>query len=314
MIREYLHDLRAATLTGWNQFWFTPRDPATLGVIRICAGFMLFYTHLVWSKELLGFLGSEGRLSADFVERFHGSGFGWSHLLWLDAPAAIWAVHVFALAVFALLTIGFASRTMSVLAFLLTVSYAHRAVGALFGLDQINIMLAMYLMVGPCGDAYSIDRLRKRATRSVQSVPSITGNIAIRLIQVHMCVIYLFAGLGKLQGASWWDGTAMWLSMANYEYQTVDMTWLGHWPWLINFLTHVTVFWEVSYCVFVWPRLTRPIVLFLAVPLHLGIAICLGMITFGTAMLIGNLAFVSSAVIRHVLDRRAGESTPAAAT
>lgn len=310
MIREYLHDLRVATWDGWNRFWFTPSDPATLGAIRICAGFMLFYTHLVWSKDLLGFVGTEGRLSADFVERFHGSGFGWSHLLWFDAPAVIWLIHIFALAVFALLTIGFASRTMSVLAFLLTVSYAHRAVGALFGLDQINILLAMYLMVGPSGAAYSIDRWRN----GTPSAPSVTANIAIRLIQVHMCVIYLFAGLGKLQGASWWDGTAMWLSLANYEYQTVDMTWLGHWPWLINFLTHVTVFWEVSYCVLVWPRLTRPIVLSLAVPLHLGIAICLGMITFGTVMLIGNLAFVSPAVMRHVLERRAVETSPLAAT
>ncbi len=310
MIREYFRELRVATWQGWNQFWFTPRDPATLGVIRICTGLMLFYTHLVWSKDLLGFLGREGRLSLDFVERFQRSSFAWSHLLWVDSPAAIWAIHLFALAVFALLTVGFASRTMSVLAFLLTVSYAHRAVGALFGLDQINIMLSLYLMVGPCGDEYSVDRQLNRIKKPGD--PSVTANIAIRLIQVHMCVIYLFAGLGKLLGASWWDGTAMWLSLANYEYQSIDMTWLGHWPWLINILTHITVFWEVSYCVLVWPRLTRPLVVFLAIPLHLGIAICLGMITFGTAMLIGNLAFVSSSLIRHLCDRRAGEgATPA---
>ena len=52
-----------------------------------------------------------------------------------------------------------------------------------------------------------------------------------------------------------------------------------------------------------WPRLTRPIVLALAIPLHLGIACFLGMITFGLVMLIGNLAFVSPWVIRAILDR-----------
>ena len=31
----------------WNAFWFTPRAPHTLGVIRILAGAMLLYTHLV---------------------------------------------------------------------------------------------------------------------------------------------------------------------------------------------------------------------------------------------------------------------------
>ena len=47
--------------------------------------------------------------------------------------------------------------------------------------------------------------------------------------------------------------------------------------------------------------------LLLAMPLHLGIAVCLGMITFGLVMLIGNLAsFVSAAEQCAV---RAGRST-----
>ncbi len=53
----------------------------------------------------------------------------------------------------------------------------------------------------------------------------------------------------------------------------------------------------------IWPRLTRPIVLALAIPLHLGIACFLGMITFGLVMLIGNLAFISPAMVRAILSR-----------
>ena len=64
--------------------------------------------------------------------------------------------------------------------------------------------------------------------------PSVTANLAIRLIQIHMCVIYLFAGTGKLMGEAWWDGTAMWMALANLEYQSLDMTWLAGWPLLIN--------------------------------------------------------------------------------
>ena len=79
----------------------------------------------------------------------------------------MWTVHIVALVVFFLLTIGFFSRTMAVLAFLFAVSYANRITpGAYFGLDKINCMLAMYLMLGPCGARYSIDRLwRLRAGR-----------------------------------------------------------------------------------------------------------------------------------------------------
>jgi hypothetical protein len=70
------------------------------------------------------------------------------------------------------------------------------------------------------------------------------------------------------------------------------MTWLAHWPWLIALLSHATVFWETFYPVLVWPRLTRPVMLAMAVAVHGGIALCLGMPTFGLAMIIANVAFV----------------------
>ena len=67
-------------------------------------------------------------------------------------------------------------------------------------------------------------------------------------------------------------------------------------------MTHATVFWELSYCALVWPRLTRPWVLLMAVLVHGGIVIALGMPTFGLVMLIGNLAFVSPKTVRKVFD------------
>ena len=74
-------------------------------------------------------------------------------------------------------------------------------------------------------------------------------------------------------------------------------------------LTHLTVFWETFYCVLVWPRLTRPIVLSIAAGVHLGIGLFLGMWTFGLAMLIANASFVSPWVVRRILDRRPNSAT-----
>src|SRR5690606_38396496 len=94
---------------------------------------------------------------------------------------------------------------------------------------------------------------------------------------------------------------ALWGAFANLEYQSTDMTWVVHAPLLVNLLTHITVAWEIAYCALVWPRLTRPLVLFVALPLHLGIGACLGMMTFGTVMLIANLSFVEPALMRRLL-------------
>ena len=104
-------------------------------------------------------------------------------------------------------------------------------------------------------------------------------------------------------GASWWDGSAMWLSIANSEYQTVNLTWMASMPMLLALMTHIIVLFELSYCVLIWNRLTRPVVLLTAVMMHLGIATCLGMATFGLAMLIGNLAFIAPQFILGFLRR-----------
>lgn len=300
----------AELVDGWNRFWFAPADPATLGLIRILAGAMMFYTHLVWSLDLGAFFGTGGWLPEGAVELLQKDSYSWSYLWWLqDSPALLWFCHLLGLVVFAMLTVGLFSRVVSVLALFVALAYVHRVPGALFGLDQINVMLAMYLAVGPCGDAYSLDRwlAERRAGGPLPVRASWSANLAIRLIQIHLCIIYLFAGMAKLTGPAWWDGTAMWMALGNMEYQSLDMTWLANWPRLINVMTHVTLFWELSYSALVWPRQTRGIVLALAIPLHMGIAICLGMVTFGLAMLIANLAFVPSPLIRALLPKRGAE-------
>ena len=275
-------------LQGWDQFWFRPADVRLLGLIRALTGGMLFYTHLIWGKYLVGFFGESGWLNPEAATKFRLGDFTWSHLDGISSPGLLWTLHIAALIVFAMFAAGLFTRVTSVLAFLLTVSYAHRGQSALFGLDQINALLAMYLMIGPSGAAFSVDRyLGWDKTTS-----STSANISLRLIQLHMCLIYFFAGAGKLAGETWWDGTALWGAFANQEYQTFDMTWLAFYPAIVNLMTQISLFWELSYAALIWPKATRPIVLGLAIPLHLGIGICMGMLTFGFIMLIGNLAFL----------------------
>ena len=294
-------------IDGWNRFWFTPSDPAVLSLIRICAGAMLLYTHFVWTFDLQAFFGADGWIPASVVEAepgYRAIAF-WSYLWYVQSPTLLWIAHLAALGVFACLTVGYRSRLMSVLAYVIAVSYVHRAPAAFFGLDKINCMLAMYLIIGPCGAYYSVDRwLKGRRDDAPQQAPesSVGATVAIRMIQLHMCIIYLFSGLDKLQGETWWDGTAVWLTLASLEYQSLDMTWMAHWPKLVALLTHLTIAWEVFYIAMVWNRNLRPLVLLMAVAVHGGIGLFLGMITFGLVMLIGNLAFLSPAFVHALVD------------
>jgi Vitamin K-dependent gamma-carboxylase len=290
---RYFIQTAQSVAADWNRFWYTPASPALLGVIRIMTGLMLVYTHAVWGLALREFFSSTGWLSPALVRRMHENQYHYS--FWYLVPDGwIWPAYALSMVVFVLFTLGLFTRVTSILSLLVAVSYANRIPAALFGLDQINIMLNLYLAIGPSGAAFSLDRwlAQKRSGSTAPASASAGANFAIRLIQVHMCVIYFFAGISKLQGPSWWDGEAMWRAFANFEYQSLDMTWLAWHPWLVNAMSHLSILWEISFCVLVWQKRFRPLVLAGAVVLHVGIGACLGMWTFGLIMLVGCASFL----------------------
>lgn len=312
----------------WDRFWFTPQQPHTLALVRIATGAMLLYTHLVLASDLLSFVGPEAWIDNATARSLHDGSFGaadagWSYLWSIESPALLWAHQLVAILVTACLMLGLATRVTAPLAWFLQLMFMHRLTGALFGLDQITTMLAMYLMLAPCGAVFSLDaklRCRLIARHGGRlperwkwwlpgDEPSVAAGIATRLAQLHLCVIYLFGGLWKARGEMWWDGTALWFAAANYEYQSLDLTWLANYPILFAAATHVTIFWEVFYCALVWPRLTRPLVLAAAVMVHGGIALFLGMITFGTMMIVANGVFVRPETIVALTSRRRTEQT-----
>lgn len=298
----------------WQRFWFTPTAPHTLALLRILNGAMLFYTHLVWGKNLLDFLGPNAWINRSTAQQLNslstGANYTWSYLYYVESPAILWCLHLTALLILACYTLGLYTRVTAVLAWIITLSYCHRLVGLQYGLDQINTFLVMYLMLAPCGEVYSLDAwLANRANPNKTTTLSTATTIATRLIQLHLCVIYFFGGVSKLRGEMWWDGSAVWFAMANLEYQTLNLTWLIHARWLVALLTHVTVLWETFYCVLVWPRWLRPIILALAVAVHGFIAFALGMITFGLAMISANLVFVPPQMVESAV-RRLSENKP----
>jgi hypothetical protein len=296
----YLKATAQSVAADWNRFWYTPADPTLLGFIRILTGVMLLYTHAVWGLALGDFFTSTAWLTPSLVRHMQANQYTYS-FWFLVGDGWIWPVYAASMAVFALFTIGLFTRVTSILALVTAISFANRVPPALFGLDQINVMLTLYLTLGGSGAALSLDRwlAKKRSGRSAPPARSASASLAIRLIQVHMCVIYFFAGVSKLQGPAWWTGEAMWLAFANLEYQSLDMTWLAWHPWLVNAMSHASVLWELSFCVLIWQKRLRPLVLALAVVLHVGIGACLGMWTFGLIMLVGCASFLPNDLLQH---------------
>jgi Vitamin K-dependent gamma-carboxylase len=322
-VRAYLAEVWGALRGGWARFWFSPADPTTLGAVRICTGFLLLYVHGAATFELPALVGPEAVVDAPGVYRLRAltshviDGPGavprndalgalsiWFHV---HRPAVMWLVQAVFLAAIAAFTLGFWSRTASVLVWAGNVSFLHRAYLMSFGLDAITSMLTLYLMLGPTGSALSLDRLlaRRRGGGPHGPAPSVAANVVIRLIQVHMAIVYLCAGAAKLQGSAWWDGTAVYLTLMTYELAPTDMRLIAARDWLWQSVSLAgnafTLAFELGFVFLVWHRLWRPIVLAAALLMHGGIALSMGMAAFSAAMLTGCLAFVPPWVLRALI-------------
>ncbi len=326
---------------AWNRFWFTPIDPTGFGFMRICCGLLVLYTHLVYSYDLYSYIGPHSWLDQDaqqYVRRevtmpeppqrwtdppqisADKGSFLWSIYFHVHDPVWVVVIHVGILAVMLLFTVGLWTRVTSVLAWAGAMQYVQRLPTNMFGMDTMMIILLLYMMIGDSGAALSLDRWleRRRQTRrggvAPPLAPSWSANFAIRLVQVHFCLIYLVSGASKLQGPSWWNGTALWYCLANYNFAPMRvgvydsfLTFLCQNLWLWElFLTGgviFTLFNEICFTFLVWNKKWRPVMVTTSVLMHLGIGLVMGLVVFSLFMLTMVLAFVPPDQIRIYLDQ-----------
>jgi hypothetical protein len=277
----------------------------------------------------------------------------WSIWFDVTDPAAMMAVQTFFLLVMLLFTLGCATRITSVLAWFAQLCYIHRAPTALFGVDTMSNIVLLYCMIGPSGAALSVDRLiahwwrghrlavlarwRRFANgvrglfqlplREVLAVPATTApvpwelpapsasaNFAIRLLQIHTCIIYAMAGLSKLQGPSWWSGNAIWFTLANYEFAPMEFlpykAFLRYltlnrpmWELFMTAGVYFTLFFEIGYAFLIWRPRFRWLFLGMALVLHGGIGFFMGLQTFSLMMLTMNMAFLPPELVRQWVSR-----------
>ena len=233
----------------------------------------------------------------------------WSWFFPASSPTAVRVLLLVTLVAGVCLAVGLGTPVAAVVGLAGFLSAVNRTPLTVFGFDDALGMLLIPLAIGPSGAVLSLDRRLGLSTGPAG--PSIGANVALRLIQVHLCIVYFFSGIAKLLGASWWEGTALWGAAANSRYRTLDLTWLARHPLLVNALTLGTLFWEVSYPALVWPRLTRRLAVGMGILVHGGIGIAMGMKEFALTMIVANLAFVPAPVWRSLFDRIRGARPPA---
>ncbi|HEV3416190.1 MAG TPA: hypothetical protein VG056_05235, partial [Pirellulales bacterium] len=137
-----------------------------------------------------------------------------------------------------------------------------------------------YCMWMPIGGAFSLDRTAVRTT----GVPSSIARLGLRVIQIHLCIMYLSCGLEKGAGDDWWNGEAIWCALMRSDLCGFDMSWLASIPLLPKLAGLGTLAIEAGYPIFIWPWRTRTVWALATISLHVGIAIFMRLYTFSAVM------------------------------
>lgn len=291
--------------------WFRPVSARPLAGLRIALPLLLL-VHLVWlSNDFLALHGSRGIIPWELTDLLHDPRVpGLPTLAKAFAPLGIGAhtAIILLLSVYAgsllSLALGLHTRLSAFLAWGLHLSLVTSGFASFYGVDQLANTFLFYLLVFPSGRAWSL------SPRPEQTIP--VG--ALRVIQLHLCVIYLFAGLDKAMGTQWWNGEAIWQAVTQPAFSTFDLSGLASHPWIPMVAGWSTLVVEIGYALLIWPRRTRTIWCIAAFGLHLGIGLFMGLVFFsGLMMLLTGCLFLIPEHARETAGDAALDRLPAGA-
>ena len=315
-VGQYFNTLFDQFGEAWNRFWFEPREPYTLSLMRVLTGMIALYTQLTLLPDAVRFFAASGWLPTEAITEIEAGRSIPSYFSYLTSATEVRMAIVLGIVVLAMFTIGLFTRLATVGSLLVMASTVNRGPMLASQLEPAIIMVLFYLCFAPTGEYFSVDGWlkRRRASQpgatalSLEPQRSVGAAIATRLLQVHLSMLYATMGLSKLFSPEWWNGSGVWWLAMRPNSSLVDLSGLGDHPYLINAWTHAIVAFELAFAILIWNRLARPLLLGISVVMWLLTGLLIGNLPFALTMLVANLAFVRPEALLRAFGALRGRS------
>ena len=183
-------------------------DPRSLAVFRIFIGAMLLVDLSIRATDLHAMYTDEGMFSRSLICQHYTSAWNWSFHFGsgsFEYQAILFAfAGLFAIA----MAIGFETRAVTILSWLLLVSLQNRVPPILNGSDNLLRMLLFWAMFLPLQRVWSIDTwIANRRKQTAPYVAPVTS-IATAGILLQMAFMYFFSAIAKTN-RDWLSGSAI---------------------------------------------------------------------------------------------------------
>ena len=271
---------------GVKNFFFAEKSPYPLALFRIIFGgyFLCFFAINCWFLKL--HYGFGGVLYDPLV---HPVSQHTPNLIIFFGPSFFWLFFFLTIIAGMFFTLGLFTRLSAFLAWILTISWFNYLGLGINSGDYIFRILTFLLLVAALAEhiqkVWSLDaflsRLRKKKSGGLLLGQPTIRAWTTRLFQFQFILIYVVAGVSKLFGNHWLDGTAMYYVFNATAWTRFNFTWLAAHPLLVLAATYGTLLFEIIiFPVFIWPRKTKTAMIVLGALFHLGIGLMLRIFTF----------------------------------
>ncbi|MFO0916285.1 MAG: hypothetical protein U0795_25225 [Pirellulales bacterium] len=247
----------------WNAFWFGPPRERTATAMRV----VTTATALIWLIALTPLLDDwftgTGWLTIETVREWRQrdpllrTGVDFSFWNWVDQPIGVYVLHGLSLLVVAVACVGWGGRWSMAAAWLVVLSYVHRLQLVTGVFEYMLTGWMAYLVIGP-GRAWPWGPQSRRGGLGSDTGDWRTG-LAVRMMQVHLSMVYGYMALSKLTSDVWWNGEGIWWLIGQAESPLVDWIFLDGFGMVLNLWTHLILLLEISLAVLIWIPLWRPL-------------------------------------------------------
>ncbi len=217
------------------------------------------------------------------------------------SPAYFEVVYVLAIIVALLVTTGYRSRLMVPIHWLMIWSFQERNPLLGDGGDNLMRIVLLFLVMVNTGAYFSITnghraaahrggarlwRLWESARAFIRPSLAVVHNFGVLLILAQLGMLYMSTGLYKAMGQLWQSGTALYYILRVDEFSWPGMAEIVYRnPYLVVLGTYSTVLFEVTFFPLLFSRWTRYAMIVAGTCFHTGIALLMGLVTFGWSML-----------------------------
>ena len=294
-------DVPAPPPSFWVRFWHQPVRAERLACMRIALALALLTGQLFEYLPNLGeFFGPNSVAPAGLYSSGQLAGWRLSPFFFdTDNPYIIDTAFGLWVAVTLLFLVGWRTRWTNVALWLLTRCFLERNPALKNGGDDLVQLGVFLLLLTPCGRALSLDAWRLRR-KGLLSGPAWVAPWSLRLIQIHVCLIYCTTGLIKLKGetwmmqglpmtewlqGTWWNGSSVYYVYNHIYFNRFSYAQLQIPYWITAIQTYTSVWFETLFPVMMLHRWTRRLWLTFGVLFHIGIYLTIEVGWFGFYMM-----------------------------